>query len=333
MKKRIVISTALLFLATTHARLSRLPDCFHVIGKEKNSTLFDPEEKKHTIVFIVVPAAAESAKKDIQAAKTLKKFTHNNTIQVPYSFFSADNPKKSTTPLCVYFDWIDSSPSTNHLNTPAQKLAEGLDYLHSLKSKCIVVTQGRGGLVFNAATHKLKKPVEVAIQLGTAIPKDTEKYKSFMPKSENIEQLYTFYSQQPFKYYKPTLHPSYTHKYTDFNHPNAYSVLLLINNHQPYQTELYSSLVGKNILELCYNIKRNFRVHRDLFASLSPLKKETPMIVAIRKPVKKKSVQRSQEVIYSNEQKKNLYTAWKRAPELNLSTGARIRSLHRFKKA
>lgn len=334
MKHKIILTiSTLLSLANTHARLARLPDCFHIIGKEKNSTLFDPEEKKHDIFFVVVPAAAESAKKDTQAAKELKGFTNNNTIKVPYSFFSANNPAKTTLPLCIYFDWIDSSPSTNHLSVPAQKLALGLDYLHSLKSKCIVVTQGRGGLVFNAATHKLKKPVEVAIQLGTAIPKDAKKYKSFLPKTEKIKQLYTFYSQQPFTFSKPTLHPQYTHEYTNFTHPNAYSVLLLINNHQPYQTELYGSLVGKNLLALCYNIKKHFRVHRDLFASLSPLKKDVPMMVAIRKPIKNKSLQRTQEIVHSNEQKKNLYATWKRAPELNLSTGARIRSLHRFKKA
>ncbi len=333
MKKRVVISIALISLASAQARLARLPDSFHIIGKEKNSTLFDPEQKKHNIFFVVVPAAAESAKKDVEAAKTLKAFTNNNKIRVPYSFFSANSPAKNTTPLCVYFDWIDSSPSTNHLNTPAQKLAEGLDYLHSLKSKCIVITQGRGGLVFNAATRKIKKPVEVAIQLGTAIPKDTQKYKLFMPKAEKIEQLYTFYSQQPFTFSKPTLHPQYTHEYTQFHHSNAYSVLLLVNNNQPYQTEIYSSLVGKNILALCYDIKKHFRIHRDLFASLSPLKKDAPMTVAIRKPVKKKSLQRTQEVVYSNEQKKNLYATWKRAPELNLSTGARIRSLHRYKKS
>lgn len=333
MKKVVIISIILLSLATTHARLARLPDSFKAIGKEKNATLFDPTENKHGIFFVVVPAAAESAKQDVQAAQALQKFTNNNSLKVPYSFFSVDSPAKTTSPLCVYFDWIDSSPSTNHLNTPSQKLAEGLNYLHSLKSKCIVVTQGRGGLVFNAATHKLKKPIEVVIQLGTTIPTDTKKYKNFMPQSDKIKQLYSFYSQQPFTFSKPTLHPQYTHEYTKFNHPNAYSVLLLVNNNQPYQKELYSSLVGKNLLALCYDIKKHFKIHRDLFASLSPLKKDTPMVVAIRKTIKKNSLQRTQEIVYSNEQKKNLYATWKRSPELTLSTGARIRSLHRFKKA
>lgn len=333
MKKVVVISIALLSLSITHARLARLPDHFHIIGKEKNSTLFDPEEKKHSVIVVVVPAAAESAKKDLKAKESLKKFTRNNTLKVPYSFFSMNSPAKTTIPLCVYFDWVDSSPSTNHLNTPAQKLAEGLDYLHSLKSKCIVITQGRGGLVFNAATHKLKKPIEVAIQLGTSIPEDTKKYASFMPQSDKIEQLYTLYSQQPFTFTKPTLHPRYTYEYKSFNHPNAYSVLLLVNNNQPQQKDIYTSLVGENILPLCYEIKKRFKVNRNLFASLSPLKKEANMVVAIRKPVKKKSLQRTQEIVYSNEQKKNFYALWKRAPELNLSTGARIRSLYRYKKA
>lgn len=332
MKKIVMISALLLSLVTTHARLARLPDNFKVIGQEKNPTLFDPATKKHSIFFVVVPAAAESAKKDLQAAQELKKFTHNNTIKVPYSFFSVNSPAKTTTPLCVYFDWIDSSPGTNHLTTPAQKLAEGLDYLHSLKSKCIVVTQGRGGLVFNAATHKMKKPVEVAIQLGTAIPKDTKKYTAFIPQSDKIKQLYTVYSQQPFTFSKPTLHPAYTYAYKSLNHPDTHSVLLLVNNNQPQQKDLYSSLVGEKILPLCFEIKKRFKVNRDLFASLSPLKKEANMLVAIRKPIYKKSLQRTKEIVYSNEQKNDFYAAWKRAPELNLSTGARIRSLYRFKK-
>lgn len=333
MKYKLLVGIALLSLSALEGRLARLPDHFYMIGKDKNPSLFDPSKQQHHIILIVVPAAAESAKKDTNATKSLMAFTDNNKIQVPASFFSLNSPRFTTSPMCVYFDWQDTSPSTNQLTTPARKLAEGLDYLNSLNSTCIVITQGRGGLVFNAATQSMKHPVSTVIQLGTPIPKDTKKYANFIPQTSKINQLYTFYSQQPFTFSKPTLHPRYTHSYTNLNHPNNYSVLSLINNRQPQQTELYGRLVGKNIFNVCFNIKQHFKVNKDLFASLNSLKKDTNNIVAIRKPVNKKSPQRTQEVMYSNDQKKILYATWKRAPELNLSTGARMRSLHRFKKA
>jgi hypothetical protein len=333
MKKRIVISLVFLAFGMVQAqRLARLPDCFHVVGQEKNSSLFDPSNNIHQIVFVLVPAAAESFTKDNKAHEVLKKFTNNNKIKVPYSFFSANSPSKTTYPLCVYFDWLDTSPSTNKLNTPAYKLAEGLDYLHSLKSKCIVVTQGRGGLVFNAATHQLKKPVQVAIQLGTPIPQET-KYASFMPNTDKIGQLYTLYSQQPFAFNKPTLHPRYAYEYSSLKNNDHYSVLLLINNKQPQQSGLYANVVGKNILPLCHEIKKNFKVNKNLFASISPLKKETNLLVAINTPAQDLGAIAQEEQALSNRQKRNFTLAWKRAPELNLSTGARTRSLHRYKKA
>ena len=332
--KKVIVIIALLSLSTVSAqRLARLPDHFHVIGKEKNSSLFDPSKKQHEIIFVLIPAAAESAKKDPHAAEMLKKFTNNNTLKVPYSFFSVNHPAKTTYPLCVYFDWQDSSPSTNQLSTPAHELAKGIDYLHSLNSTCIAVSQGRGGLVLNAATHKLKKPLKTVIQLGTPIPTDTKKYAAYMPNPDKIEQHYTFYSEHPFTYSKPTLHPKYSCKYNSSTQLNDYSVLLLINNKQPAQQQLYAHLVGKNVLSLCHEIKKHFKYNRDLFASLSPLKKETNLLVAIKNPIKATNSSVLEEQSFSNAQKKNFTLAWKRAPELNLSTGARIRSLYRYKKA
>lgn len=328
MKKIVIIFVTLITVHFAHGQRARLPDQFYFFDK---TNLFNPEEKKHGIFFIVVPAAAESAQKNNTLAQELKKFTANNTLTVPYSFFSANNPAKTTSPLCVYFDWIDSSPSFNHLNTPAQKLAEGLDYLYSLDSKCIVVTQGRGALVFNAATHKLKHPIEVAIQVGPTIPQDRKKHISFMPHPNKIGKLYTFYSQQPFKLPKPTLQPRYVKEYPNLIHPDHHSVLLLINNRQPQQKELNTSLVGKNLLSLCYEIKKQFKINRDLFACLSTLKKETNMLVAIRNLAKTQTTERTLEILYSNEQKKRLISAWKRAPELVLSKAEITRNKHRYK--
>ncbi|MFT6765971.1 MAG: hypothetical protein ACJAZS_000868 [Alteromonas naphthalenivorans] len=169
------------------------------------------------------------------------------------------------------------------------------------------------------------------MQLGTPIPQDS-KHASFMPNPDKIQQFYNFYSQQPFIFNKPTLHPRYTYEYNNLTDINHYSVLMLIDNKQPQQRELYTSLVGKSILPLCHEIKKNFKINKNLFASLSPLKKETNMIVAIKAPSNATSQIAQEEQIFSNLQTRNFTLAWKRAPELNLSTGARTRSLYRYKK-
>lgn len=335
MKRLLGITiSALLYLPSVHpgVRQARLPDHFFMIGKKTQPTLFDPSQD-YSIFYVVVPAAAESAKKDTQASQTLNNFTQNNSITVPQSFFSASSPKKSTAPVCIYFDWQDTSPSTNHMKEPAKQLAQGLDYLHSLGSKCIVTTQGRGGLILNAATHYLKKKLDTVIQLGIPLPQDTKKNAWFFPNTKKIETFYTFYSEQPFLFSKPTLHPRYKNNYSSKNYPQLYSILLLINNQQPIQTNLYSYLVGRNILQLCYEIKKYYQINKNLWASLSSMKKETNLMVGIRTATSNKSLAALKEIAYSNRQKKAFTATWKRAPELQLASGTRIRNTYRYKKS
>jgi hypothetical protein len=326
--------SALLYLPLVHAgvRQARLPDHFFMIGKQTQPSLFDPTQD-HSIFYVLVPAAAESAKKDTQAPLTLSRFTQNNSISVPASFFTATSPKANTAPVCVYFDWQDTSPSTNHMKEPAKQLAQGLDYLHSLGSKCIVVSQGRGSLVLNRATQNLKKSLAAVIQLGTPIPTDIKKNSSVFPHPNKIDMFYTFYSEQPFLFSKPSLHPKYTHKYPPITGLNENRALLLVNNKQPAQKDMYSGLVGKNLLKLCYEMKKQYQVNRDLWTSLSPMKKETDLMVGIRTATSNKSLAALKEIRHSNKQKKLFTTQWKRAPEMKLSSGARTRSLYRYKKS
>ena len=332
MKRSLGLCILLLFTSSCFTvRQARLPNSFYVIGKDKQPSLFDPSQD-YSIIYVLVPAAAESAAEDTDAPQTLSRFTQNNTLTVPASFFSADYPKAPTTPLFVYFDWKDSSPGINQLKKPADELANGLNYLQSLGSKCIVVAQGRGGLVFNMASNQLKKPIEVVVQLGTPVISPTENTTYFDPQAKKIGTLYTFYSEQPFTFSKPTLHPKYQNTYDNLTDLNSYSVLLLINNKQPSQEDLYSELVGKNILTLCYEIKKNYQINRDLFASLSSLKKDTNLMIGIRTLSESSDPLVQKEKAYSDAQKKLFTSTWKRDPELFLASGPRLRSQYRFRK-
>lgn len=115
MKRSLGLCILLLFTSSCFAvRQARLPSSFYVIGKNKQPSLFDPSQD-YSIIYVLVPAAAESPAEDTDAPKTLASFTQDNTLTVPASFFSADYPKAPTTPLFVYFDWKDTSPGVNQL--------------------------------------------------------------------------------------------------------------------------------------------------------------------------------------------------------------------------
>ncbi len=237
-----------------------------------------PAEDK--FFYIVVPECSARPSKDLYKQNVLKDFV--KSIVIPKNFFEPGVPATSVKPVSIYFDWQEEE-SAKTRKQAGILLAVGLNKLKRRykKSKFILVGMGQGGNVIHSASHAIKEPLDVVIELATPVfPKDGS-FVDYEINKTMIKRVFSFYTEQDFKLDHPTLHPSYLHYNNVSTHPLFSTILLLINNKHPFPSEMMQGIVGKRLINLCKKIQDTYSHYNHLVAHISTLKPSVDLVVVL----------------------------------------------------
>ena len=303
MKKALCLASLLSAIYANQVRPS-IPSAFNILDSqplpEKKDAL--SEEKSDCIFFILIstppPSKGESKKTDfhLENYRTFLGIEQKNIGPfIPKDFIKTETGTRSGVPVaptrapyCLHFGWSDKG-GKNNLIDAAQAFSKALAQLHrnfkkSYNCHYIVVTEGRSGLLLNYATQQSLKgegfTIEVAIEIGTPLPPDTEKaYRDFYPNMTKIGTLYAFYSQHTYltsnAYFPPTPRTGYPQPFIDA-HKNLYNIRLLLSNNQQSLQNIFEkkdmkkshTYFGQNLLRLCNFVKQSYHEHHDLWINL-----------------------------------------------------------------
>ena len=322
-------------IVATNSAAIRLPSSLYRL---ENGQAFSTLSIKEStpIFYILVPESSTLPTLNTQKLNEFSAFMKDTVV--PQDFFTRNYPQQASKPVTLFFNWQEQENSKTRKQAGIN-LAKGINSLRRRfkKSPIIIVGHGQGGNVINVASHSVSLPLNTVIQISTPIfPHDKNKkkdlYAHYIPDNKMITQMFSFYSEQAFPILHPTLHPQYQQVYQATVHPNLTNVLLLINNKHPLPNETLRPLVGKKLLPLCQSIRLSYRVHNNLVAHLSTVKKETDLIVVLRDGTIRKTSSKNpatkkiaQERVLSRFRMEIFTKKWGRPLSLTLAKGEKSR--------
>lgn len=298
---------------------------FYTIKNSQATTRLSIDDT-YPIFYIIVPESYTLPSTSKKVISEMELFTQN--VKVPSELFSTNKPPKEVVPGIIFFDWKEQE-SINGRKKAGKDLAEKINYLQQrFKTAQFIVTSfGQGSNVVNNATHSLRKPLDIVIQLMPPVlsHKITSKVATkLLPHKSNILQLYTFYSDHEFCMLHPKLHPNYEHSYQNPLHDKHKNSLLLINNDHPLPTDTMCPLIGQKLFLLCKKMKQTYPHHNHLISHISNTKSDTDMMIMLKDRSlntndRKFAKEIQRERIISTMRKKQFEKTWKRPLKVSLS--------------
>ncbi len=311
---------------------TRLPDNFYLFDSTGQNKLLDTSIRPRTFTIIVGNTPTSPAKNQPSYQQLTSLIS--TTPAIPTGFIAS--LPVSGKDVALYFDWEDKVGFKN-IRDFGGIFAKGIqELINSFDVPCIIISFGRAGLLVNNAsqqwnTPSIINPLPTLIQVGTPVPGPANQYRDLLPNPAGISRLYCFYSKQPFVVDQPTLHPTYQPLYNRIPNLSVYTLLVLINNKQPLQSDLLNQLLTQNLIGYCNTAQTQYVANKNLFINLSTIKPEINGIIAIANPtIGNTTAQGTQEVARSAMIVQNLTTTLGRDIALDIDQGQFLRNSYRF---